>query len=322
MIILEPQLIAEKCFLIEALLWAGVYRFPIASEGPNGVDVRVEKEFQEDGDLSYPNADDIISDAECKRVDLPVNPEWNYLFIELKMGEDYIAEPDFYEKMLTYDFPEAKKEDLRKKLEFSRKKYALQSEWDKIYNDYIELKKAKIFVGLREGALKAYGRPIPEYDDEEGYLAVDYAHIPIPNDFWTKIDEINWDLCSCENANGHFEHILMDTSDLFNLFPIPEPDDSKSVQIIAGQFMVDSNDKITKTPKKIRNRGRKPYDWDSFHLELTRRLQYAQLPSKQEACVHSMREWCRENWGIDVGRSTVLQKVQPFYDEFIRQKKS
>jgi hypothetical protein len=65
-------------------------------------------------------------------------------------------------------------------------------------------------------------------------------------------------------------------------------------------------------------RGRPAFDWDSFHLEMAKRLRVNNLPRKQEALIAEMQVWCLQAWGSDVGRSTLLQKIRPYYSAFMR----
>lgn len=46
------------------------------------------------------------------------------------------------------------------------------------------------------------------------------------------------------------------------------------------------------------------------------RVQRGPLPAKQEALIAEMQDWCKAKWGLDVGRSTLLQKLKPYYDAF------
>ena len=43
---------------------------------------------------------------------------------------------------------------------------------------------------------------------------------------------------------------------------------------------------------------------------------------KQEAFIAEMQQWCRQRWDRDVARSTLLQKVKPYYDALIRKSES
>ena len=66
------------------------------------------------------------------------------------------------------------------------------------------------------------------------------------------------------------------------------------------------------------NRGRPAFPWDEFHLELAKRLTSTVFPEKQEALIADMQQWCLEKWGRNVGRSTLVGKIAPYYREIVR----
>ena len=72
--------------------------------------------------------------------------------------------------------------------------------------------------------------------------------------------------------------------------------------------------KNIKMPTK---RGRPSLDWNSFYLELTDRIKSDDLPDKQESFIAEMQDWCIKNWNQQVGRSTLLQKISPFYKKYV-----
>jgi len=51
---------------------------------------------------------------------------------------------------------------------------------------------------------------------------------------------------------------------------------------------------------------------------MAKRISEGLLPEKQEAGIADMQDWCARRWGKSVGRSTLLQKIKPYYDGFIR----
>ena len=72
-----------------------------------------------------------------------------------------------------------------------------------------------------------------------------------------------------------------------------------------------------KNIKMSTKRGRPSLDWNSFYLELTDRIKSDDLPDKQESFIAEMQDWCIKNWGQQVGRSTLLQKISPFYKKYV-----
>jgi hypothetical protein len=99
------------------------------------------------------------------------------------------------------------------------------------------------------------------------------------------------------------------------IFPAPDGEDAKSVSLVAGQYIL--NDDQPEKIKKTGQRGRPSLDWDTFFLELAGRIKNNDLPEKQEAFILEMQEWCIKHWGKEVARSTLLQKISPFYQRYV-----
>ena len=53
-------------------------------------------------------------------------------------------------------------------------------------------------------------------------------------------------------------------------------------------------------------------------MEIARRARDGKLPAKQEAFIADLQQWCQVKWGTSPKRSTLLQKVKPFYDGMFR----
>jgi hypothetical protein len=86
------------------------------------------------------------------------------------------------------------------------------------------------------------------------------------------------------------------------------------------RFLLLDDTKITAPTRIIL--GRPSFKWDEFHLEIAERLQKGVLPTKQKAFISEMQQWCKTQWGREVARSTLLQKIKPYYDAFVRAEKS
>lgn len=310
-IILTANQIAEKCFLEEALLWAGFYRYPLFAMNKEDEDIRFDPEFQENYEAYVPDWFGCIPSDDAVRVGLPPNPQYDAILL----GEAY-GYPDTIKELLQMDIEESQKERLRKDLIEAEKKMAEQTAWDSKYEEYIELSKTKIFVALREGRLKAYGRPIPAdgTDDKWSYWT-DNKHEEIPATFW-RLESIKWEQSTSENEKGHYCHICIQTDQLFEFFPEPDAEGTKTVCLVAGQYVMDESQVLPQL--KIENRGRPALDWDAFHLVLTDRLMSNDLPEKQEAFIAEMQDWCFRNWNRKVARTTLLQKISPYYKRYVR----
>lgn len=311
-IILTPYWVAEECFLVEALMWAGFHRYPKSEIIPDQVDFRFDKDQLDDYQPRIIDDHGYVDSDESVRVGLKPNPEWENLLAD-EDGDAYLySDPVTIEKMLTLNLPKEEKKKYEKALPLAKKRKQEQDDWDAEYEEHIEIIEAKLFVALKEGTLKSFGRPVTLNKDD----CHDYGeHEEISASFWRQ-DSIDWNQSASENKKGHFCHIYVETNKLFELFPAPIPEKETGVSLIAGQYLLDND----ATPKamKFSKRGRPSFDWDSFYLEITDRVKKDDLPDKQEALIAEMQAWCLEHWGRKVARSTLVQKVSPFHKKYVR----
>lgn len=308
-IVLVPYWIAEECYLSEALMWAAFQRYPKSEIIPDRVDMRFDHDYQEEYEPNIPDWHGYIESEEAERVGLPPNPEWEALF-----------ENDDNMKLLQSN-PEQYFAEEAKKREAQAEK---QEEWNGLYEAYIERIQSRFFNALGDGELKAYGRKLPHPDlgkavemmDEKGSWSwFDIEHEEIPSDFW-RLQHIDWNQSAAENGKAHYCHIYLKTENVMSIFPAPETEDTQTVSVIAGQYVPYDG----QVPRKanIGKRGRPAYDWESFHLEMARLVKAGDLPKKQEAIIPTMQAWCREKWGKEPGRSTLIEKISPYYGMFVR----
>ena len=320
-LLLEPHWIAKECFLYEALLWGGFYRYPKSEIVPDHIDIRFDRDAQEDFEPYLPNDYGYIESEEAIRVGLPPNPEYEAIFDEKIY---MLSTPDTINKLLKLTIEESEKEKLKKELVESEEQAKIKTEWDKKYEAYIELVESKLFIALREGKIKAYGRKLPHHDfdtaigildgSEKSWTWFDMEHEEIPTTFW-RISGIDWSQSSAQNGESHYFHIYVKTYEAMEVFPAPIGEEAKTVSLVAGQYILDEDEiKNIKMPTK---RGRPSLDWNSFYLELTDRIKSDDLPDKQESFIAEMQDWCIKNWGQQVGRSTLLQKISPFYKKYV-----
>jgi hypothetical protein len=158
--------------------------------------------------------------------------------------------------------------------------------------------------GLRSGQLT-------KKDIAEGARWWDFPLETIPSSFWSSC-EIDWEKCRAKDETAGYDSIVLKTDDLFCEFPLPTPEDASDVRWI-GRYLAASEEYAGPSP-----RGRPPFPWDDFHLEVARRLVSGELPNKQYLFEDEMREWCQSHWERKVGESTLRQKISPYYDEFVR----
>lgn len=314
-VILIPHAVAEECFLIEALMWAGFYRYPTSVIMPDGVDYRFSKGQLDNYQPNLIDDHGYIESDEAVLVGLEPNPAWEAAISDFDNEDEYYffsSSPEHINQMLSIEgLPKEERQKYKKALPQAEKRKKEQGKWDKAYTEYIELRKAKIFIALKEGELKSFGRPVTlkekDYDDYG-------EHKEIPNNFWRQYD-IDWKQSALENEKGHFCHIYIETDKLFELFPPPAPEQVNNVSLIADQYVLDEDASSSKI--KASKRGRPALDWDAFYLEVMDRVTKKDLPDKQEAFIAEMQEWCSRHWGREVGRSTLLQKISPIYKQHV-----
>lgn len=312
-LILEPHWIAEECFLYEALLWVAFHRYPKSEMIYGEADYRFHHDYQEEYEASIPNDPGCIQSDEAVRVGLQPNPEWEYLSEPYDEETYYTQDLDLVNLMLEMNIPNDEKAKYEAILPAAKERKKQQDEWDAAYDDFIQVIEAKLFIALKEGRLKAFGKPVTL--DKDGFQNGGGEHEEIPTKHWRQ-DDIKWTASASENKTGHYSHIYVETDQLFELFPPPDAEDTKHISVVAGQYVIDEeNTEKIKIPHK---KGRPSYDWPSFYMELMDRHQAGNIPNKQEAFIAEMQQWCKDNWGKDVARSTLLEKISPFYNRYVR----
>lgn len=319
--ILVPNALAERCYLPEALLWLAVYRFPLAEILENGVDARESME-RIDGCEPTDSYLDTLSDEECARVGLPPNPT----FEEMVSGDVHL-EPEMLRSILKIRRG-ADRAKLERDLEESITFHERRDAWDLECKSFLDRYKAKLFLALREGTLAASGKRLPkatysesmEQFDDEGYGNWFLEPwVAIPSSFWIS-DAIDWGNSDAEGRGVAYSLILIRTRELLQCFP-PPPSEPINDVVKVGGTLVRSNEAALQAIKRSFT-GRPSLNWDQFGVEVARRVKAGNLPEKQEAFIAEMQLWCRERWNREVARSTLLQKIKPYYDEFVRVSKT
>jgi hypothetical protein len=313
--------VAKRCYLWEAVLWVSMNRFPIASYSESGLDVRLDDDSIEGLDPSGLFIEP-VTNSECKAADLPNNPSHE----EHESG-DYHSRPEDIWKLLEMDISEADKETLRDDLKKSIAHYARQEAWDNKFDHFLDPTKSRLFLAFREGRLDAFGKRLPEVtvtqslevlDGEKWQEFRDNPWQSIPSAFWT-MEKIDWMASQAEGLDSAFALIQVDTKQLMDVFPpMTLTPVSGVVRVGDSLIMSDVHPEIVKESRG----GRPAHDWEQFFVEVARRLKAGQLPKKQESGIAEMQDWCLRNWKCRVARSTVLQKVKPYYDAFMRKSES
>jgi hypothetical protein len=319
-VVLIPSEISDICNISEALLWVAFNRFPLPFGTENKLEARVDPEYI-DGLEPYLPGMDLITDDECRQVGLPPNPEY-----EDFEADTYRTSVEDLQRFLKFEgLTDQQRQQYRNELEDSIAFGRRQAAWQAAYDAFIDVHEAKLFVALRENRVKALGRKLPrrtfagslkrleatnwaEWDDTNWE--------PIPADFWIS-RKINWTGCWAEGNGNTYGLIIVETESLLNCFPPPPAERFGGVVKVANDLVLVPDGEPQR--KTHQTRGRPSFDWDAFHVEVARRIKDGSLPQKQEAFILELQLWCKGNWNRDVGRSTILQKLRPYYDVFVRQ---
>jgi hypothetical protein len=187
------------------------------------------------------------------------------------------------------------------------------------FDDY----RLKVLNFLHDGRLSARGKKLAQTvgtdDARDIDLPVDSSIESIPREFWASA-KVDW-IANCAQGRGAtYKFIQVLTDDLFKVFPLPEVRPASDVLQMGDNFVFSGE--LSTEPVMPTLKGRPPYPWDEFHVEVAKRVKQGTLWEKQDAFINDMQEWCRNRWGREVGISTLKQKIKPYYDALVWQQKS
>ncbi len=312
--VLEPVELAERCFLTEVLYWLAFRRLPLA---------QYVDDNEEDERFSSWNrfrATDVlrleVTDAECDFAGLSPNPEH---------GHEGLEEVETYDAMLACDL----REDQRKWYEGFRAEAAalkpMMESWRELIEIYCAYFKSRIFVDLREGKISASGIEFKAKNQDEAIKYIDDNEIDlsectvvnIPADLWAT-SKIDWQNSVILGNDTLFCWVHFTTDDMLAAYAIPsDPSIGKLIRLSDLYVSVTSEEA---EPNAYVRRGRPSLPWDRFHLEVAVLVRAGSLPKKKEAAIQHFQEWFRTELGISVGRSSIGQKLTPYYHRFLNSK--
>jgi hypothetical protein len=258
--------------------------------------------------------DSFLDPDECKRANIPVDP--NYLAL---VEETITLNVTHYDEMLEKysDVDAAFRRHLEEQREEARKFENDCEAWKPRYLSAIEYPASRIFVALKSGQLVANGRLLPTLDtDEAKTIDRDIFEIEvteIPRDFWS-LQGIDFEGSAARNSTAHYCHISLRTDDVLSIFPGERAPVGGVERVGETLVVVDA----TKSPLAKTKRGRPPYPWDSFHLEVAALLRSNALPDKKEAAIQYFQSWFLKELGIRPSRAAIGGKLTPYYDRFVR----
>lgn len=303
--VLTPTEIAPKCYLFEALYWVAFNRYPIIDTyDENGDDIRFSEEFIYEFDIPLHQG---LTPEECNHIGLPADPE---------SIDVYYAKPEQISRILEMDLSREDRQTYEKELVESIEHHKNIDIWREHFNEFIEIYKSKLFVALKEGLISSWGTIVasanaPEETKQLYGQQEELSFNKIPSRSW-RLNNIDWEKCSLKKGDLYYYLIHINTGELLQQFPGSEPELATNVLTLAGQYLLDSDQ--SQKPKRTSNRGRRPsLDWNKVHVEIARRFKIGDLPEKQESFIAEMEAWCFETLNHRPGRSTLLQKISPYY---------
>ena len=350
--LLVPHEVAERCYLNEAVLWAAFSRLPlkILDDESRESDLdRLENSGRGEGEYvmasnikTKPSSKELPTEPfkragsdvapffqcegiepvtleECKKVGLSPRPIWESAYSHLR--------PRDLSFRIDLERSDEKKYELQRAYYEALKFEERLTEWNSEIDKFTDQPRRKLLQALQEGRLGATGKRLPRstigasfklMDKEtEGWSPPKYVdREPIPPDFWGAA-EIDWGDSDAEGpTEGRaiaYGLILLEVAQLLKEFPLPNGELYGGVSKAGDYLVLTSPDEIRGGAKQ----GRPPYRWDEFQLEMAKRVMRG-LPNKMEACISEMEVWCKETWNCSVGRTSLLGKIKPYYDEFVR----
>jgi hypothetical protein len=311
-IILVPREVADRCYLSEALLWAAFSRLPLKflngqpDSRDEGSDIAPFGQSPDTGPLVL---------EECNRAGLPPRPVWE--------GPYSYLEPDHLSRLIDSERSDEKRCKLQREYYEVEKFQERLSDWNRKFDEFTDQPRFKLLQALQEERLGATGKkfPLPTIEDSVRCMNEETPkHVrrdPIRPDFWSSAT-IDWlESFAEDSTEGRataYGLILIEVAQLLKEFPLPNGEPYGGVSKAGGYLVLKSADEIRGGAKL----GRPSYNWDDFHLEMAKRVIKASLPNKMDACVADLQIWCEGKWNRPVGRSTLKQKIKPYYDEFMR----
>ncbi|OGT11442.1 MAG: hypothetical protein A2X77_04430 [Gammaproteobacteria bacterium GWE2_42_36] len=323
--VLIPHPIAKKCFLIEALYWVAFKLYPLYYGSRKGGEWDTREDFtshDDDAEFIYTDLKYFFTKENCERYGLPINPRAKYLDsgaiepMSIELIEKILKNKKEYSK-------ETRAEALKNKSIAIEYKAAIEN-WKECLADYLELSKASIFSALKNGKITASGQKIgklkkkvsiSQWENKENWDNLkDWYNVKrsdIPKEFW-RIEGIDWDDGSAFSPSGYYTSILLDTDELFAVFPEPKPE-RINIRSINGTLLLDEDAQLN-VQQAYARRGRPScYNWEEFIVEMVKRDRQGSLPKTQKACVIEMKQWCKECWGREPSETNLKDHISRFY---------
>jgi hypothetical protein len=316
-IYLRPVTLPERCYLREVLLWLAFQRLPTAVLTLDGKEIR---DTDEVGIDASGVVEGYIFEDETERAGIPPDPNWKAVFDDQEIVSVHLFDRRLQQEGLASEEREELEARRRAAAELERK----NESWFLEYERAIEYPASRIFVNLKNGTLQAKGRPLPVAklddavvaleSDDRNFFDIDLADIP-PS-FWT-LQGMDFHDSTATDGKTHYGHISFSTQEVLSVFP-GDAVAVDGVERVGDVFLL--SEKAHRVRPASR-RGRPPFPWDQFHLEVAALLLANELPEKKEAAIEHFRSWFASELGLKASRSAVGEKLKPYYDRFFKDRR-
>ena len=138
--------------------------------------------------------------------------------------------------------------------------------------------------------------------------------MPIQVSFWS-LQSMDFTNSAAQNGTDHYCHIQFTTAQVLSHFPGREGR-IENIERISPFCYVVRNGASRLVDRRAR--GRPPYPWDGFLLEVAAMIQRGDMPAKKEAAIQHFQDWLEKKHGVKPSRAAVGEKLKPYYDRFIR----
>ena len=305
----------ERCFLEEALYWVAFLRLPVAYYTDDGSEIRQTEEV---GGYAIALTDGSLTRDETSRLGIPVDPDW----IAWTQEGRSLVPVAFYDDLLAkHDVDAGARNKIGREREEAIESERKRKEWAQHYTRALEYPSSRIFVALRDGSLPAKGRLLPAGNldearskmEDDGRSIFELPVSDIPPIFWS-LQGIDFDTSAAGNGVHYYCHVSCRTEDLIKVFPGEREEVSGILRIGDSYVLSEAVERVRSTAR----RGRPPYPWDKFHVEVASLIKRDEMPRKKEAAIEYFRDWFGREHKIRVSRSVVGEKLKPYYDRILK----
>ena len=309
--------LAEACYIFEVTHWIALKQLPEFSPDENGNEVRVDPKAHDDHYEPLFDSSPFLTEEEIAAFLPDIEPE-KYIAAQIDCygrtsSEIRISLEEFLQR-----FTNENDDDLHQMLKEHKEKALAEAdsaEWleatSKPIFRLLDQAKAKVFLALSEGSLKATGYAL-KLNEEDGYQYCE--RVDIPPEAWT-LDSIDWTLAATKVDGAEIRCAHVSTEEMLREFPLSEADGTQLSGIIAGSTFIPSKSSKTQVrPSSIpRNRGRPKLAngiiETAVRNEFRRLKATGGLSEKKEANIQLMIDWAQNILGKEVARSNIQRWI-------------